>query len=206
MCIYWDGIFKQKWVINLLLCHLVLSNQVFRSTTYFFCSVMRVRIWLIEFLLLSLVYWVYIKDWDPPLSSFCPVTLCEKQNLCFLLALNFHRIVFVIGVLKKTQIPNPLFNSVFYSALLSGSTMDVLDWQKHRKGNGTVHSVQLQWREEAVDINKFLQLENQLHTKGFVEDLGGGRTPTTLPCNHLRVNIAVIRSWTIDFASCVLLL
>lgn len=61
----------------------------------------------------------------------------------------------------------------FYSALLSGSTMDVLDWQKHRKGNGTVHSVQLQWREEAVDINKFVHLAKKLHTKGFIKALGG---------------------------------
>lgn len=37
--------------------------------------------------------------------------------------------------------------------------MDVLDWQKLQKGNGIVHSVQLQWREEAVDINKLLHLE-----------------------------------------------
>lgn len=167
---------------------------------------MWVQTWHLEFLSLSLVYWVYVRDWDPPLFLFCPVSLCETQILCFLLMLHFHRIVFVIGVSKKTKIPNPLFNSGFYSALLSGSTMDVLDWQKHRKVNGTVHSVRLQWREEAVDINKFLHLENKLHTKGFIEDLGGGGTPTTLPCNHLRVNIAVIRSWTIDFASRVLIL
>lgn len=30
--------------------------------------------------------------------------------------------------------------------------------------------------------------------KGFLEDLGGGGTLTTLPCNHLRVNIAVVKS------------
>lgn len=32
--------------------------------------------------------------------------------------------------------------------------MDVLDWQKHQKENGTVHSARLQWREEAVGTNK----------------------------------------------------
>lgn len=73
---------------------------------------------------------------------------------------------------KKSKSQTLSFDS-FYSALLSGSTMDVLDWQKHQKGNGTVHSVQLQWREEAVDINKFLHLENKLHTEGFIKDLGG---------------------------------
>lgn len=88
-----------------------------------------------------------------------------------------------------------LSSTLFSSALLSGSTMGASDWQKHRKGNGTVRSVRLQWREGAVDTNKFLHLENKLHTKGFIEDLGGEGTPTTLPCNHLKVNIAVILNY-----------
>lgn len=70
--------------------------------------------------------------------------------------------------------------------------MDVLDWQKHRKGNGTVHSVQLQWREEAVDINKFLQLEKKLHTKGFIKDLGGEGQLSTHFLEPLKSNIAII--------------
>lgn len=75
--------------------------------------------------------------------------------------------------------PNPkrCLQLCFSSALLSGSTMGASDWQKHRKGNGTVRSVRLQWREGAVDINKSLHLENKLHTKGFTEDLGGEGTP-----------------------------
>lgn len=32
--------------------------------------------------------------------------------------------------------------------------MDVLDWQKHQKENGTVHSALLPWKEEAVGTNK----------------------------------------------------
>lgn len=32
--------------------------------------------------------------------------------------------------------------------------MDALGWQKHQKENGTVHSVLLPWREEAVGTNK----------------------------------------------------
>lgn len=57
-------------------------------------------VWLLEILSLALVYWVYDRDRDPPLFSFWAVTLCEKQNLCFLLTLHFNRIVFVIQVLR----------------------------------------------------------------------------------------------------------
>lgn len=78
---------------------------------------------------------------------------------------------------KNKQTKSPTLSKLyFYSAPLNGSIMDVLDWQKHQKGNGTAHSVQLQWRGEAADINK-LRLENKLHTKGFMGDLNGERNP-----------------------------
>lgn len=98
----------------------------------------------------------------------------ERQNLHYLLALLFIELYVITIQEEKSQTLSKL---CFYSVPLNGSIMDVLDWQKHQKGNGTVHSVQLQWRGEAADINKYLHLENKLLTKGFMGDLCGGRNP-----------------------------
>lgn len=167
---------RSEWW-RLLLCHLKCCQARFTiSTVYLFCFLYKwVSLWLVEFLLLSLFCWVY-GVWISPLSFYPIICLVWKAEPTLSTCASFHRIVCSHNSRRKEK-SQTLSKLCFYSVPLNGSIMDVLDWQKHQKANGTVHSVQLQWRGEAADINKYLHLENKLLTKGFMGDLRGGRNP-----------------------------
>lgn len=57
-----------------------------------------------------------------------------------------------------------------------------------------------------IYINKYVHLQKKLHTKDFTGDFSVGKNPFHISLQPFKEGIVVIRSWSIVFAVCVLIL